>query len=307
MRTAFVNTLIELAAQDERIFLVNGDLGFNVLEPFVEKFAGRHLNLGVAEQNLIGFAAGLALSGKLPIVYSIATFATLKTIEQVRNDVCYQGLNVKIVGVGSGLTYSLFGATHHSVEDIALMRVLPGMKVVCPGDPVEAEKATRAIMADEGPVYLRLASRGEPVIHPKDMIFTLGKGIVIREGKDIALIATGNMLENTVEAGKILIEQGLDPMIVSMHTVKPLDEELLRRVFQNFSHVYTVEEHSRIGGLGSAVAELVSDWKHPRAVLHKLALPDQFQKLGYWLATMREKNNLSPEGIASTVRKTYNI
>jgi len=306
MRPTFIKTLVELAQKDERIFLLTGDLGYAALEPFREKFPKRFINMGVAEQNMAGFAAGLAMSGKLPVVYSIATFVTLKTLEQVRNDICYQNLNVKIVGVGSGLTYSQYGATHHSQEDIGLMRLLPNMKVICPGDPVEVEAATRAMMADPQPCYLRIGSRGEPVLHEPPIDFQIGKGITLRPGKDIALVATGNMLENTMKAAELLRGSGLSPQVVSMHTVKPLDANLLKELFINFQQVFTIEEHSQIGGFGSAVAELAAELHDGRASLHRIALPDQFQKLGAWLARLRQENGLSPEGIAETVRKIYN-
>lgn len=305
MRTAFIKTLVEEAIKDERIFLLTGDLGYAAIEPFMEKIPGRFLNMGVAEQNMVGFAAGLALSGKIPVVYSIATFMTLKTMEQIRNDICYQNLNVKIVGVGSGLTYSQYGATHQSSEDIALMRVLPNMKVICPGDPVEVEKAVSAMLAESSPCYLRIGARGEPRLHKPDVDFKLGKGIVMREGKDVAIIATGNMLANSVSANDLLEKEGIKAEIVSMHTVKPLDEELLKNIFKNFKYVFTVEEHSLIGGLGSAVSEFMSEQSARPAIFHRIAIGDEFQKVGGWLDYIREKNGLSPEKIAETVKKYY--
>lgn len=289
------------------MFLLTGDLGYAALEPFREEFPDRFLNLGVAEQNLVGFAAGMALSGKIPIVYSIAAFVTLKSIEQIRNDVCYQNLNVKIVGVGSGLTYSQYGATHHSLEDIALMRVLPNMKVICPGDPLEVEGAVGAILADPGPCYLRLGAKGEPRIHQESVDFRLGKGMIIKEGKGVALIACGNILANVIEAWGYLKEQGLNPRVISMPTIKPLDENLLEDTFSKFQHIFTIEEHSLIGGLGSAVAELVAERDRKPFSFHRIALPDKFQETAGWLDYMREQNRLSSEAIAKTILEHFKM
>src|SRR5437667_1620165 len=177
MRSAFFDTLVRLAEDDERITLVVGDLGFGVIEPFARRFPDRFLNAGVAEQNLTGIAAGMALSGKIVFTYSIANFPTLRCLEQIRNDVCYHEANVKIVAVGGGFAYGALGMTHHATEDLAIMRTLPGMVVVAPGDPVEAELATRAVVRDSRPCYLSLGRAGEPTVHPRGVSFQLGRAI----------------------------------------------------------------------------------------------------------------------------------
>jgi len=182
MRTAFIKTLCELAEQDERIWLLCGDLGYSVLEGFSSRFPNRFVNVGVAEQNMTGIAAGLALSGKVVFIYSIANFPVMRCLEQIRNDVCYHNLNVKIVTVGGGLTYGSLGYTHHGVEDIAVMRVLPNMTVIAPGDPVEARLATQAILNTPGPCYLRLGKAGEPVVHQIEPEFQVGKAISLQLG-----------------------------------------------------------------------------------------------------------------------------
>ncbi len=308
MRSAFVNAIIKAAKRDKRIVLLTGDLGFAVLEPFRDQFPDRFLNLGIAEQNLVGFAAGLAMTGKIPVVYSIATFATLKTVEQVRNDVCYQGLNVKLVGVGSGLTYSLYGATHHALEDIAIMRTLPNFKVLCPGDPFEVEAIVPAMLADSQPAYLRIGAKGEPRVHRAPPPLTIGKGLIVREGVKVALITTGNILANALAAADLLAAQHIRPRVISMHTVKPIDRRLLEQTFRRFRHIFTIEEHTLIGGLGSAVAEVIAE--RPRNLLSfvRIALPDQFQKTAGWLEFLRERNQLSPRAIArrvsATIRRT---
>src|SRR5437867_521792 len=209
MRTAFIKELFELAKQDDRIVLVVGDLGFGVVTPFMEQLPKQFLNAGVAEQNMTGIAAGLALSGKIALTYSIANFPTLRCLEHVRNDVCYHNANVKIVSVGGGFTYGAMGATHHAVEDIAVMRSLPNLVVVAPGDPVEARAATRAVIAYPGPCYLRLGKAGEPVVHQTPVEFELGKAIRMREGKDVTLISTGGILLNAVRAANLLAKEGI--------------------------------------------------------------------------------------------------
>src|SRR5207245_8000991 len=204
MRNAFIKELFELAKQDERIVLIVGDLGFGVVTPFMEQLPKQFLNAGVAEQNMTGMAAGMALSGKIALTYSIANFPTLRCLEHVRNDVCYHNANVKIVSVGGGFTYGAMGATHHAVEDIAVMRAMAGLFVVAPGDPVEARAATRAVIAYHGPCYLRLGKAGEPVVHQSAIDFELGKAIAMREGRDATLISTGGILQNVVRAAERL-------------------------------------------------------------------------------------------------------
>src|SRR2546423_4713749 len=189
MRNAFLDTLYELALNDDRIVFITGDLGFRVVEKFMENIPKQFLNAGVAEQNMTGIAAGMALSGKISFTYSIANFPTLRCLEQIRNDVCYHDANVKVVSVGGGFTYGAMGATHHAIEDLAVMRALPCLVVVAPGDPVEARAATRAIIAHSGPCYLRLGKAGEPVVHTSAIDFELGKAICMREGTDATLIS----------------------------------------------------------------------------------------------------------------------
>src|SRR5437867_8897552 len=214
MRSAFFDTLVRLAEDDERITLVVGDLGFGVIEPFARRFPDRFLNAGVAEQNLTGIAAGMALSGKIVFTYSIANFPTLRCLEQIRNDVCYHEANVKIVAVGGGFAYGPLGMTHHATEDLAIMRALPGIVVVAPGDPWEVERATRAIVAEPGPCYLRLGRAGEPTLHGAGDAFELGRGIRMREGRALTIISTGGLLESALEAAEQLAAAGIESRVV---------------------------------------------------------------------------------------------
>src|SRR3989338_7440438 len=249
MRTAFITTLESLAGKNKNIFLLNGDLGFSVLEHFTKKFPRRAYNMGVAEANMMGVAAGLAMSGKTVFVYSIIPFVTSRVFEQVRNDIALQKANVKIVGVGSGLTYGPLGPTHHAIEDLAIMRALPNMIVVAPGDPKETAEATKAIVSIKGPVYLRIGKKGEPEVYRRTPRFSLGKGIVVKTGNDCAIITTGNMLYTGVIVFKKLQEKRLRARLIALHTVKPLDERII--------NIGGTQYHRRLGqrGCGSACGE----------------------------------------------------
>jgi transketolase len=300
MRTAFFRTLLELAERDPRIFLVVGDLGFGVVEPFAKRFPERFLNAGVAEQNMTSIAAGLALSGKLVFTYSIANFPTLRCLEQVRNDVCYHKANVKIVAVGGGLGYGSLGMTHHATEDLAILRVLPGMTVVAPGDPAEAEGATRAVAEHPGPCYLRLGRVGERRIHGPELNFQLGKAILVRPGNDLTLISTGGILEVCVDAAEQLARRGIEARLLSMPTVKPLDDQAVIAAARETRAVITVEEHSVIGGLGGAVAELLAEKREVHAPLLRLGLPSAFLPMAGSQEYLREQLGLTPARIAAT-------
>ena len=276
MRTAFITELMELAEKDERIILFTGDLGFSVLERFAEKFPKRFYNFGVSEQNMTGAAAGLALCGKKVISYSITPFVTMRPFEQVRIDIAFQKANVVVVGVGSGFSYGSLGPTHHATEDIALMRALPNMVVLCPGDPVEATLATRVAIAHNGPVYLRLGKGKEPIIHavpPKELV--IGKSFRLREGKEVTLISTGDGLALVTQAVKELVEKGVSVRQISMPCVKPLDKETVLAAARETERIITIEEHQIIGGLGSAVAEVLAE-AGLATPLVRIGIPDTF-------------------------------
>jgi transketolase len=275
MRTAFVETLCAVAERDERVWLLTADLGYSVLEPFRDRFPGRYTNVGVAEQNLIGIAAGLARCGKVVFVYSIANFPTLRCLEQIRNDVCYHEGNVKIVAVGGGFTYAAQGYTHHGIEDLAILRTLPGMTVVAPADPVEARLATRALAAHPGPCYLRLGKAREPVVHATEPDFALGRAITLRPGRDVTLVSTGGMLGECLLVAERLRGQGIEARVVSMHTLKPLDAEAVLRAARETGGIVTAEEHSVTGGLGSAVADVLAESGVHCGFFRKFGVPDE--------------------------------
>ena len=280
MRNAFASQLETLAALDSRVVLLSGDIGNRMFDSFKQKFPDRFYNCGIAEQSTISLAAGLAMCGLRPIAYTIAPFITARCLEQIRVDLCYHHLPVMLAGVGAGLGYAELGATHHSCEDIAMLRCLPGMTIVCPGDAHEVRAAMTGLLAIDGPSYLRLGKKGEPVVHagiPAD--FAIGKPLILREGEDVCLLSTGNMLPIVCEAADELSRRGMKVRVVSHHTVKPLDIAFLTACFDRFAIVVTIEEHSRIGGFGSAVAEWLVDEpasSSPRARLIRIATPDEF-------------------------------
>jgi transketolase len=279
MRTTFIKTLTEAAAKDPRVTLVVGDLGFGVVTDFAQRFPAQFLNPGVAEQNMTGIAAGLALSGKIVFTYSIANFPTIRCLEQIRNDVCYHNANVVVVAVGGGYAYGALGMTHHATEDLAILRALPQMTVIAPGDPVETVAATRAAASGIGPVYLRLGRDKEPVVHQGPIQWSVGKAILVRPGRDVTLISTGAMLASAVAAAEKLAESGIDARVLSMHTVKPLDAEAVLAAARETGKIVTVEEHSLLGGLGGSVAEVLCEADVPRVRFRRIGLPSKFLKV----------------------------
>ncbi|MFH0749528.1 MAG: transketolase C-terminal domain-containing protein [Candidatus Gottesmanbacteria bacterium] len=301
MRLAFVQALTEAAKKNKRIILVTGDLGFSVFEEYISVCPNQYINAGIAEQNMTGLAAGLAIEGFIPFVYSIIPFVTMRNFEQIRNDICYQNLNVKLVGVGVGFTYGPYGHTHHGLEDVGILRTLPNMVILGPGDPVEARLATEAMVEYEGPSYMRIGRAGDASIHQKDPHFQIGKGIVISRGYDISIIATSTMLHHGFEVSQMLTKVGITVRLVSMHTIKPIDEELIDTCMQETKAIFTLEEHSVIGGLGSAVAEFVAE--HGNSILFKrIAVPDRFTKVMGNQEYMRRANKLSVDQIIETIR-----
>ena len=267
MRTSFIQELCELAATDERIWLVFGDLGYSVLEAFISRFPDRYLNAGVAEQNMTGIAAGLAMLGKTVFTYTITNFAVMRCLEQIRNDVCYDNLNVKIVSVGGGVAYGSHGYTHHGVEDLAVMSAMPNLAVAAPGDPIEARFITRMMADRPGPAYLRIGKAGEPVLHDPDARVLWGKAIPVRlnparQGSALTFISTGGMLETTLRAADLLAQQGHGADVLSMPFLVPLDEQAIAEAARRTGVIVTVEEHGP-GGLGTLVGEALARLGEP--------------------------------------------
>lgn len=301
MRTAFIETLEILANEDSRVCLVVGDLGYSVIERFATAHPKQFVNAGVAEQDMIGLATGMALSGKVVFTYSIGNFATLRCLEQIRNDACYHRANVKVVAVGGGLVYGALGASHHACEDLAILRSLPELTVVAPGDPVEARLATRALFELDGPAYLRLGKAGERVVHASDPTFRLGMAIQVREGHDLTLISTGSMLAVAVDVADQLAVSGASVRVLSMHTISPLDRAAVVEAATSTRLIMTIEEHSIVGGLGSAVAEVLAELPEPRAAFRRIGLPHAFNRLVGSHAFLRRTHGLDLEGTLARV------
>jgi len=303
LRTAFIQALNEMADRDERVCLIVGDLGYSVIEDFANRHPDQFVNAGVSEQNMIGLAAGMAMTGKIVFTYSIGNFGTLRCLEQIRNDVCYHRANVKVVAVGGGLAYGNLGVTHHASEDVAIMRSLPNMTVVAPGDPAEARLATRAVVALDGPAYLRLGKAGEPVVHEKDPELVLGRAITVRDGSDVTLIASGGMLATANKVTSTLAGQGLGVRLLSMHTVKPLDKDAVTRAATETRYVFTLEEHSVEGGLGGAVAEVMAELEPGSAPLRRIGLRPEFNKTVGDQNYLKAMHGLDEESVLKTIQQ----
>ena len=279
-RESYGNALAELGAEYENLVVLDADLAAATKTGIFKKaFPDRHIDCGIAECNMMGIAAGLATTGKIPFASSFAMFAAGRAFEQVRNSIGYPKLNVKIGATHAGISVGEDGATHQCNEDIALMRTIPGMVVINPADDIEAKAAVRAAIEHEGPVYLRFGRLAVPVINDTpDYKFELGKGVVLREGKDVTIIATGLPVSECLAAADKLAADGIDAKVINIHTIKPLDEELVVKAAKETGKVVTVEEHSVIGGLGSAVCDALSE-KCPTQVM-KIGINDTFGESG---------------------------
>ena len=300
-RDSYGNALVEYAKENDKIVVLDADLAEATKTIIFQKaFPERHIDCGIAECNMIGIAAGLASTGKIPFASSFAMFAAGRAFEQIRNSVGYPHLNVKIGATHAGISVGEDGATHQCNEDIALMRTIPGMVVINPADDVEARAAVKAAIEHDGPVYLRFGRLAVPVINDNaDYKFELGKGIVLREGTDVTIIATGLCVSETLAAAEKLAADGISAKVINIHTIKPLDEELVVAAAKATGKVVTVEEHSVIGGLGSAVCDCLSE-KAPTQVL-KIGVNDVFGESGPALKLI-EKYGLDAKSIYNKVK-----
>jgi transketolase len=301
MRNAFADEITSLGARDLRVVLLSGDIGNKLFDKFKEKAPGRFFNCGVAEANMMGVAAGLALSGLRPVVYTITPFTTTRCFEQIRVDVCYHKAPVIIVGTGSGLSYADLGPTHHSCEDMAILRTLPEMTVMAPGDSMELRAALGAALEHQGPVYIRIGKKGEPQIHAAQPALSLGRALTVQQGTEVCLVSTGVMLSVVMDAAKRLAGQKISARVESFPTVKPLDTERLRELFARYAVVAVAEEHGRIGGLAGAVAEWLATQDKPRAKLVSFGTADEFMHEVGTTEYARRKWGLTAENIAREV------
>ena len=279
MRDAFVRALMREAAADERITLITGDLGFGVLKPFWETYPKQFINAGIAEQGMTSMASGLARTGRTVLTYSIGNFPTLRCLEQIRNDCAYHEANVKVVCVGGGFVYGSLGMSHHATEDMAVIRALPGVTVFTPGDPAEVEAVVPEMLRTPGTCYLRLGRGGEPTLHTKPIEgWRLPQALTLREGSDVALLSAGGILTQTVSAAEKLAAQGVSAEVVSFPSIKPIDREKILELARRFPLLVTVEEHTVVGGFGSAVAEVVADEGLPCRV-KRIGMPDIYSSI----------------------------
>jgi transketolase len=300
MRNAFADEVTKLASQDARVIMLSGDIGNKLFDNFKKVDERRFYNCGVAEANMMGVAAGMALSGLRPVVYTITPFTTTRCFEQIRVDACYHHVPVTIVGTGSGLSYAELGPTHHSLEDLAILRTLPGMSVLAPCDANELRACMRAALRQDGPVYIRIGKKGEAVVFNEVPALTIGKVAIVRPGADVALLCAGTLMAETLEAATQLNADGISAEVVSVHSIKPLDVDYLAAAATRFKLIATVEEHGLIGGLGSAVAE----WRaRVNAPVRQLAFgtPDEFMHEVGSQEYARRKYGLTASDMAAAV------
>jgi transketolase len=301
-RKTFGEALVEAGERYDNVLAISTDSSSGSgMSPFKERFPERHIEFGIMEQGTIGFAAGLATTGKIPFVVAIAPFVTARPFEMFRNDLGYMRQNVKVVGRCAGFSYSDLGSTHHSLEDIAILRTIPGVTIFNPGDPVEIKKVVHAACEIIGPIYIKIGKEKMPVLHKEDYPFEAGKGVLMREGKDVTIIGTGTVLSKAFYATESLVKDGIDPGLIDLHTLKPIDRDIILNAARGTDCIVTVEEHYLAGGLGSAVAELLAR-EGVCARIKMIGINDEYVKSGPY-EELLSLYGLSAEQIAQTVKK----
>ncbi len=306
-RGTFGTTMKDMAKEEDNIIVLSGDLGNSSgLARFIKKYPNKYINVGIAEQNMIGIAAGLAKEGLNVFCTSFAPFLTMRAGEQVRNHMGYMGLGIKLVGLASGFGTGILGNSHYGLEDIAIMRAIPNITVISPADSTETAKVTAALIDYDKPVYLRLTgTANNPIVYKEDYDFKIGEAIKLREGVDITIIASGTMVYNSLSAAKILESKGINASVINMHTIKPLDIKSVDTASRKSKLIITVEEHYKIGGFGSAISEHLSSIKNSPKLLI-LGVDDEYKHAGDH-KFMLEQNNLLPEQIANSIEYNYNL
>ena len=301
MRTAYLDTLYDLASRDKRVYALISDNGAIVYDKFRKDLEAQYLNLGISEANMLGMAAGMASCGKIPFAYTIGAFLAYRAFEFIRNDICLQKQNVKIIGTGAGEVYSALGPTHHSTEDLGGLRALPNLVILSPASPLEVKKATVAAYEHEGPVYLRLGTNKEPEIYNGDYIFEIGKGVTLRDGSDITIIGMGSILNDILDVADRLQKDGIHTRVVNIHTVKPIDKEIILRAAKETGKIITIEDHNTIGGLGSAVAEVIAE--SGQGVMFKRMGLENFSNGYGTYEQVKKMNGIGVEQIEDEIRK----
>ena len=304
MREAFTHSLEQEARVNPNLVLITGDLGFGVLFPFMKEFPDRFINAGISEQAMMSMAAGLALEGKTVVVYSIGNFPTLRCLEQIRNCCAYHEVNVKIVCVGAGFVYGTLGMTHHATEDMSVLRGLPGVTVYAPADAVQTEAVMRRFLTEPGVAYLRIGRGGEPVLSDRDALlnYATGKAVPYQDGNDAYILTAGGILPSAVEAAKLLAQRGFSVGVASFPTVKPIDEAYLAELSGKVPVLFTLEEHTIVGGFGGAVCETVCGLPGKRARVVRLGMNDTYSSIVGNQAYLVERYGLDGESVAGKVQ-----
>ncbi len=302
MRDHFISELTRIAENDKDVILITGDLGFGVLDDFIRKFPNQFINAGVAEQNMTGIATGLSLDGKTVFTYSIGNFNTLRCLEQIRNDACYHDCNLNIISVGGGFSYGALGYSHHATEDIAIMRALPNLRVFCPSDFWEVQEITKKVVEFGGVNYVRIDKSSSNYVNRRNEKLDIGKARILTDGKDISIIATGGIVEIALEAQKKLSKLDIFCKVVSMHTIKPIDKDIIVDVANNTGGIITFEEHSLIGGLGGAVSEVLMQENIYPKKFKMIGLKSRFSTIVGSQSYLRNINNLDVESLICQVQ-----
>ena len=302
MRNAFAQEITKLATEDEQVVLLSGDIGNRLFDQYKEAAGERFYNCGVAEANMIGMAAGLAMNGFRPVCYTIAPFITYRCMEQIRIDLCYHEQPVVVVGTGSGLAYASLGTTHHSCEEMGMLRLLPGMTVLAPADALEVRALLKASLRHDGPVYMRIGKKNEPLVHEEEPALEIGRAVTMREGRGVCLLNTGTTLPRVLEAADLLKADGIEAEVLHFPTVKPLDVEALERASTTCSLFVSVEEHSVIGGFGGSIAEWLGGRAEYRPRLERVGAADEFIHETCEQETAMEKFGLTAKAIAERVK-----
>lgn len=302
MRTAYLETLYQIAKKDRRVYAMISDNGAIVYDRYRKDLPEQYLNLGISEANMLGMAAGMANCGKIPFTYTIGAFLAYRALEFIRNDICLQNQNVKIVGTGAGQRYSALGPTHHATEDIGCLRSLPNLLIFSPASPLEVKKSVIAAYEHQGPVYLRLGTNREEEIYEKEYSFVPGKGIQLAEGSDLTLIGTGNILADALQARRMLQKEKISVRVINIHTIQPFDSEIVEKAARETKAIVSLEDHNIIGGLGSAVAEVIAE-RGLTAKCYRLGLRAGFSKGYGTYAQVKEMNGIGMGKIVETLKK----
>lgn len=296
MRNSYLNTLCTLAENDKNVVVLLSDNGIIVYDDFIEKFSEQYFNFGISESNMIAVAAGMASCGKVPFAYTISSFLAYRAFEFIRDDVCLQNQNVKIVGIGSGMAYSTLGPTHHTTEDIGCLRSLPNLTIFSPASPLDVKKVVMEAYKIKGPVYIRLGTNREREIYNQDYEFETGKAVVLQEGTDLTIVSTGSIVADVLEAANKLKKESISVRVINIHTIKPFDKEAIIKAINETKAILTIEEHNIVGGLGSAVAEVIAE-SGKGIAFERIGLKDKFAKGYGTYVQMKDINNIGIEDI----------